>query len=204
MDRSQRRRVMRCIGLILVTMLYSGASLAQDCEIPADYTNRVYIVESDTLLVSLATNSEVYSPEDTVRIWLILENIGTTEILEMFSCNPFASVRAYAAGCDTIGEPDCTAVWSPFTFCFFDGDEEPGLAAGDCIGLYQEWRISKSGELDDGEYNVIGVFRYTCTTCSPRVSRYIPEVGARVTIVIDSSILPVTSASWGRIKALYR
>ena len=192
---------MRCIGLILVTSLFSGVSLAQDCEIPADYTNRVYIVESDTLLVSLATDSEVYSPEDTVRIWLILENIGTTRVPEMFSC---PSIRAYAAGCDAIGEPDCTSVWYPFSFCFFDGDEEPGLAAGDCIGVYEEWRISEGGELDDGEYNLIGVFPYICTTCSPRVRRYIPEVGVRVTIVIDSSVLPVTPASWGRLKALYR
>jgi hypothetical protein len=192
------------ITLILIAMLFCAPTQAQDCEIPAGFTNVVYVVESDTLQVTLATEKQVYAPADTVRLWLILKNIGNTGIPEMFSCNPFASARVYEAGCDTVDESGCDAVWSHFPFCYFDVDGEPGLAPGDCLGIYHEWRISESGDVADGEYNVIGAFLYVCIACTPQTSHYIPAVGARVTIEIDSSGVPVTPASWGRLKALYR
>jgi hypothetical protein len=195
---------MKRITLILVSLLWSSAAQAQDCEIPAGYTNRITFLESDTLLVSFATDKEVYAPNEKIRIWFMLENIGDTVIPEMVSCNPTPRVWIYPGACKALTQPGCTPVWSGFPFCFFDPEPDPGLLPGECVGVDFAVQIIEGGSLDDGEYSVIGRFSYVCGTCTPRTQHYIPAQGVHLSIEVDPSVTPVTRVSWGSVKAMYR
>jgi hypothetical protein len=189
--------------MILIALLGCAPAAAQDCEIPLDYANQRYVVDSDTLLIGIGTDRHVYPSDGTVHIYMVIQNLGQFEVPEFGIRVPWAIVRAYGAGCVELGQPGCGAVWPEFPFWFFDDDEEPGLGPGECYELRASWEIGESGELPDGEYNVIGAFRHLCRTCPPPVKN-IPAAGIGVSIDIDSELVPAHQTHWGRIKALYR
>ena len=195
---------MRSIISTLVMVLFCTTVAADTCKVPPGFTNRVYVVESDTLLVVFATDKQVYSPGDTLSFYLMVQNNGDGEFYENWGCHPQSEFRVVPGSCDSVTQVGCRAVYPPCPQ--YRGMDCGGtrLEPGSCRVWQESWVIAScSGPPPDGTYKGYGGMLKRLGTGTPPYGFVIPRGGAQVTIEISSS-LPVEESSWGRIKALYR
>lgn len=188
---------------MLIMSLSGSAVAAQDCEIPPSYINRASVLVSDTLLVSIATDRNVYSPLDTVQIHFQIENVGEHEFVFEAMCYPWTSALILPGDCDSLGQPDCEAL-----------PMEPGsgfcpamplrIEPGECYNWEKSLDMGCCGYTPpNGEYGVWGGLFTPCFLGVSPCGIVFPPGGIRVTMEIDSS-LRMSQMSWGRVKALYK
>ena len=188
---------------MLILSLSSSAVAAQHCEIPPSYINRANVLVSDTLLVSIATDRNVYSPLDTVHVYFQIENVGEHEFIFEAMCSPWTTAFILPGDCDSLGQSDCHAL-----------PMEPGRAVcpapplriepGECYNWERSLDMRCCGYTPpNGEYGVWGGLFIPCFSGVSPCGIVFPTGGIRVTMEIDSS-LPLRQMSWGRIKTHYK
>ena len=147
-------------------MSLSGSAVAaQDCEIPSRYINRANVLVSDTLLVSIATDRNVYSPLDTVQIYFQIENLGEHEFIFEAMCYPWTSAFILPADCDSLGQPDCEALpMEPVPFICPDPPAPPlRIEPGECYNWEGSLDMGCCGYTPpNGEYGVWGGLDIPC------------------------------------------
>lgn len=195
---------MRYFVMTLAVLLIPIVSAGEDCEIPPLYENHVYSVAADTLLIGLGIDDFCYSPEGSIRVYMMLQNIGECEF--RWECGQIKpQAWALHSACESAEAPGCSAFWYFWPWwSFCDMGEELLLEPGECMHITFEWDMPGARELPDGAYGLLAVYSYDCGTCEPRVVHDLPRGGLRVDFDIDSAIVPVGRISWGKIKALYR
>jgi hypothetical protein len=188
---------------VLIMSLSGSAAAAQDCDIPPSYVNRATVLVSDTLLVSIATDKNVYSPLDTVRVYFQIVNVGEHEFIFETICYPSTSAFILPADCDSLGQPDCEALPMELEVAFCPAPPL-GVGPGECYNRERSLELSCCGYTPpNGGYGVWSGLFVPCFSGVSPCGIVFPSGGIRVTMEIDSSV-PLRQWSWGRIKTLYR
>jgi hypothetical protein len=177
---------------------------AQDCDLPANYTNRVTVMEGD-MRVAYATDRSLYAPTEVVSFYLVVQNLGTTPFYVNWGIDPqdghfilrppFESLEEC---CTTNELLEQNALWYHPDFVYFYS-QGTTLSPGQC----RVWQ--RSIDLDwvtpvPETYTVLGGMFHSQLFYGDFV---VPTGGARLHITIDNPI-PTEDTTWGRVKALYR
>jgi hypothetical protein len=175
------------------------------CPPTPEYTNQVTVQDGD-LLVSFATDQQVYLSGQPVRFFLSFENTGTAQIY--YPCPydpeykidimPDSCLSPEQAGCDTV-----TSTLPGFVYWF-----SPGIwiNPGECyVVAGVAWdEINPGFPPEPGAYRAFGGL-----PSSVSAGFSVPVGGAELLFIVGatSGIEPtppgVYPETWGRIKALY-
>ena len=79
--------MMRYGILIALIVLLSMSAMAQDCPLPAEFTNHVTVQEAD-LEITFATDKYSYTQTDTVWFYLSVKNNGSETFHDNWGIDP--------------------------------------------------------------------------------------------------------------------
>lgn len=190
--------------LAVITGIFLAApAVAGPCDVPVTYAN-VAVVEEAGMLISFATDKDVYGPFETVQFYLVVKNIGTETFYMNWSIDPQNGIFVLPNQCNSVNQPGCYAsaeFYHPTVLYYYSAGTT--LEPGACRVWTNSWNVATwgGGPPPVGSYNVLGGM-FQADPVTPPGQFVLPTGGVKVTIAIDYAI-PVGYGTWGHVKSMY-
>jgi len=195
---------MKKLLLIFVILVWAVPAAAGPCDIPIGYANVVVVEEAD-MLISFATDKDIYGPYETALFYLVVENIGTETFYMNWNIDPQDGVFVLPDSCTSVNQTGCyaaAAFYHPTILYYYSAGTT--LEPGECRIWTRTWDIGTwgGGPPPVGNYRVLGGM-FEADPVTPPGNFVLPAGGATLSIAIDYAI-PTNASTWGQVKSMYR
>jgi len=194
-----------CRALACIAVLALATPGLSDCPVPPGFVNQTTRTENG-LKHTFALDQFIYPfMTSPIRFHYIVENIGPSPVSLTFHGSPQNMFAIYPATCTALDQTGCydgAIYFNPQVYAWFG--VQLNLLPGECRAYTATWwqDPNRVEQHEPGAYRAFaGLWQPSAGGTWP--GEFIHGAGLSLDLSIDMPV-PASSATWGRVKVLYR
>jgi hypothetical protein len=173
------------------------------CSIPPAYAHKTSHTEGG-LVYKFAMDQSVYTTNDTIRFYYVVENVGPDTVSISFSADPQNAFVIYPDTCYSLKQQGCldaAIYFYPQIIYYYPLPFN--LAPGECNVYSMSWNQEQNtwNEPGPGSYHAFGGLWKTDPEWP---GQWVGPSGLMLHIVIEETQTRTRTETWGHIKSIYR